>query len=201
MALAHSGHVERLPSGSLRVSVLAGRDPLTGRQVWHRKTVRTEVEAQIALGRLLEDAVAGKRPDSRVTVGELLEWYLWEPGLHRTAVLRAHLVPGAAGGGGPPEAWRQIAAAIREAIRSGQIAPGEELLSAHEMAARCRVRMAATRHAPTPPTIRQIHAILSGAFAAAVRWQWIDRNPASSAKLPKADPRSPTSPEPEQVAR
>ena len=101
---------------------------------------------------------------------------------------------------GRREAWRQIAAAIREAIRSGQIAPGEELLSAHEMAARCRVRMAATRHAPTPPTIRQIHAILSGAFAAAVRWQWIDRNPASSAKLPKADPRSPTSPEPDQVA-
>jgi integrase len=76
MALARSGHVERLPSGSLRVSVLAGRDPLTGRQVWHRKTVRTEVEAQIALGRLLEDAVAGKRPDSRVTLGELLDRYL-----------------------------------------------------------------------------------------------------------------------------
>lgn len=76
MALARSGHVERLPSGSLRVSVLAGRDPLTGRQVWHRKTVRTEVEAQVALGRLLEDAVAGKRPDSRVTLGELLDRYL-----------------------------------------------------------------------------------------------------------------------------
>ena len=41
-------------------------------------------------------------------------------------------------------------------------------------------------------TIRQIHAILSGAFAAAVRWEWIDRNPAGSAKLPKAQHRSPT---------
>jgi len=76
MDLAQSGHIERLPSGSLRVSVSGGRDPLTGRRVWHRKTVRTEVEAQIALGRLLEDALAGKRPDSRVTVGELLERYL-----------------------------------------------------------------------------------------------------------------------------
>jgi integrase len=49
-------------------------------------------------------------------------------------------------------------------------------------------------------TIRQIHAILSGAFAAAVRWEWIDRNPASSAKLPKARHRSPTSPTPVAVA-
>ena len=49
-------------------------------------------------------------------------------------------------------------------------------------------------------TIRQIHAILSGAFAAAVRWEWIDRNPAGSAKLPKAPHRSPTSPTPGTVA-
>jgi len=49
-------------------------------------------------------------------------------------------------------------------------------------------------------TIRQIHAILSGAFAAAVRWEWIDRNPAGSAKLPKAPHRSPISPTPATVA-
>jgi integrase len=33
-------------------------------------------------------------------------------------------------------------------------------------------------------TIRNIHAILSGAFDAAQRWEWIDRNPADSAKPP-----------------
>ncbi len=49
-------------------------------------------------------------------------------------------------------------------------------------------------------TIRQIHAILSGAFATAVRWEWIDRNPASSAKLPKAGHRAPASPTPAAVA-
>ncbi len=52
-----------------------------------------------------------------------------------------------------------------------------------------------------PPTIKQIHAILSGTFGAAVRWEWIDRNPAASAKLPKMLPRTPSSPEPEQVAK
>ena len=43
VALAQSGHIERLPSGSLRVSVLAGRDPLNGRQLWLRKTIRTGI--------------------------------------------------------------------------------------------------------------------------------------------------------------
>jgi hypothetical protein len=33
-------------------------------------------------------------------------------------------------------------------------------------------------------TIRQIHSILSGAFEAAQRWGWVDRNPADSAKPP-----------------
>ncbi|HET9898947.1 MAG TPA: hypothetical protein VFQ44_28830 [Streptosporangiaceae bacterium] len=76
MALAQSGHVERLPSGSLRVSVFAGKDPLTGKQLWHRKTVRTEREAQIALGKLLEEAEAGRRPATRVTVAEAIARYM-----------------------------------------------------------------------------------------------------------------------------
>jgi len=33
-------------------------------------------------------------------------------------------------------------------------------------------------------TIRGIHSILSGAFAAAQRWEWTDRNPTRSAKPP-----------------
>jgi integrase len=37
-----------------------------------------------------------------------------------------------------------------------------------------------------PNTIRGIHSILSGAFAAAQRWDWTDRNPAESAKPPTA---------------
>jgi hypothetical protein len=69
------GHIERLPSGSFRVHVYGGKDPLTGREIRHRRTVRTGHEAQIVLGRLLEDAAAGRRPDSRVTVGEAITRY------------------------------------------------------------------------------------------------------------------------------
>jgi integrase len=39
-------------------------------------------------------------------------------------------------------------------------------------------------HPMKPSTIRGIHSILSGAFAAAQRWEWADRNPAESAKPP-----------------
>ena len=52
-----------------------------------------------------------------------------------------------------------------------------------------------------PNTLRGIHGILSGAFAAAQRWEWADRNPAESAKPPahsrKAIPATP----PEDVAK
>jgi hypothetical protein len=55
-----SVYIEQLPSGSWRAKVYAGKDPLTGREIRFRKTRRTEVEAQIELGRLLELAWAGR---------------------------------------------------------------------------------------------------------------------------------------------
>jgi integrase len=76
MTSSASGHIEQLPSGSFRVSVYAGTDPLTGRMLRHRETARTMHQAQILLGRLLEQADAGRRPDSRVLVQELLTQYL-----------------------------------------------------------------------------------------------------------------------------
>jgi hypothetical protein len=53
--------------------VYAGKDPLTGRELRFRKTRKTEVEAQIEPGRLLELARSGRNPDSGVTVAELLD--------------------------------------------------------------------------------------------------------------------------------
>jgi integrase len=65
-------------------------------------------------------------------------------------------------------------------------------------------RSGCTPHSCRPmsaATIRQIHAILSGAFATAIRWEWIDRNPAATAKLPKTRPRTAISPDPADVAK
>jgi hypothetical protein len=74
--LGPSGHIEQLPSGSWRAKVYAGKDRLTGREIRFRRTRRTEVEAQIELGRLLELARSGRNPDSGVTVAELLDAYV-----------------------------------------------------------------------------------------------------------------------------
>ena len=43
------GHIEQLPSGSWRVKVYGGTDPLTGREIRLRKTCKTERAAQIEL--------------------------------------------------------------------------------------------------------------------------------------------------------
>ena len=41
MARGPAGHIERLPSGSWRVKVYAGTDPLTGREIRIRKTCKS----------------------------------------------------------------------------------------------------------------------------------------------------------------
>ena len=50
-------------------------------------------------------------------------------------------------------------------------------------------------------TIRGIHAILSGAFEAAMRWDWTDRNPAASAKPPTPSRQTIVATSPEDVAK
>jgi hypothetical protein len=62
-----SGHIEQPPSGSWRAKVYAGKDPLTGREIRFRKPRKTEVEAQIELGKLLALARAGRQPDLDVS--------------------------------------------------------------------------------------------------------------------------------------
>jgi hypothetical protein len=48
MATTSKGHIERLPSGSLRVKVYAGKDPVTGKERVLRETCPDEAEAAAA---------------------------------------------------------------------------------------------------------------------------------------------------------
>jgi integrase len=304
MAGGASGHLEQLPSGRFRVDVYAGTDPLTGRRLRYRQTVGTEQQARIVLGKLLAQVAEGRRPETGVTVAELLRRYMtvaeldqstrqtYEGYIKRTILpslgsmelrkvrgpvldllyARLHRCGDLACTGRPftehstfpaidltPTAarpvWVQVATVIREAIAAAQLAPGEPLPSARQLADRNELPVTAIHQAlavlagegliavrqgrravvagevtgarparrarPADPehecarsgctphtcrpmsaaTIRQIHAILSGAFATAVRWEWIDRNPVTTAKLPRARPRAATSPDPADVAK
>jgi integrase len=69
------GYIEQLPSGSFRVSVYVGTDPLTRRQIRLKATAKTEQQARIELGRLLKEASEGRTPESAATVAKLLEEY------------------------------------------------------------------------------------------------------------------------------
>ena len=70
------GHIERLPSGSYRVRVYAGNDPLTGKEIRLKATAKTAEHAQAELARLLEQASVGRQPESAATVGYLLDQYM-----------------------------------------------------------------------------------------------------------------------------
>jgi hypothetical protein len=53
MAITAKGHIEHLPSGSFRVHVYAGTDPVTGKARRLKETCADEASAAAALGRLL----------------------------------------------------------------------------------------------------------------------------------------------------
>jgi hypothetical protein len=48
---------------------------LTSREIWLRKTFKTERAALIELGKLLEQAEAGRQPETNATVAELMDQY------------------------------------------------------------------------------------------------------------------------------
>lgn len=50
-------------------------------------------------------------------------------------------------------------------------------------------------------TIRQIHAVISGALSAAVRWEWLNANPAKIVQRPKQKPPDPDLPSPAEAAK
>jgi integrase len=75
MPRAAKGYIEQLPSGSFRVTVYVGTDPLTGRAIRLKATAKTEQQARIELGRLLKDASEGRTPESAATVAKLLDEY------------------------------------------------------------------------------------------------------------------------------
>ena len=70
------GHIEQLPSGSFRVQVYAGTDPVTGKPRLLRQTCPDEASAHAALGQLLAEADGGRFPDRQATVGQALAKYL-----------------------------------------------------------------------------------------------------------------------------
>jgi integrase len=67
----HTWRVPKLPSGSFRVYVYAGIDPLTSSDHYLRETVGTLREAERARTRLLSQVDEDRSPCTRATVNQL----------------------------------------------------------------------------------------------------------------------------------
>jgi integrase len=227
MATVASGHIERLPSGSLRVRVYGGKDPVTGKERRYKRTVKTEAQAAAELARLLRDVEAERAPDDSATVGLLLDRYLevadlevstreaHEGYIRRTIkpvlgevrvrklradaldVLYVHLKKCSRLCGRLPRIEHYTDA---EHVCDQRCGPLRDHRTSrpHQCDGRCRPHQC---NPMAPSSILRIHAIISAALNLAVRYEWIDRNPAEKATPPRARKREPDPPSPAQAAR
>jgi integrase len=227
MANTARGHIEQLPSGSFRVHVYAGTDPVTGRPRRLRETCPDDATAAATLGRLLNEADGGRFPDRAATLGQALDKYLEVADLelstreaHRGYIRRTI---------GPvlgevrvrklgADSLDSLYTALKKCSRLCGRLPKTEHHTAgphvcdqrcgplrdhrtnrpHTCDSRCPVHVCKPMR---PATILRIHSIISAALDLAVRYEWTDRNVAKNARPPHPRKREPDPPSPEQAAR
>jgi integrase len=227
MATVAKGNVERLPSGSLRVRVRGGTHPVTGKERRYTRTVKTEAQAAAELARLLRDVEAERAPDDSATVAILLARYLDVADLEvstreaHEGYIRRSIKPVLG-----DVRVRKLRADALDALyahlkkcsrlcgrlpKTEHYANGEHVCDQrcgplrdhrtgrpHQCDQRCRPHRCKPMAAGS---ILRIHAIISAALNLAVRYEWIDRNPAEKATPPRARKREPDPPRPAQAAR
>jgi integrase len=191
------GNIEARGS-SLRVRVSAGDDPVTGKPQYLRETVKgvgpeAWREAKKVLRRLTVKAERDRKTSTGATLSYVLdEWF-------KAAELDESTRETYAG---------YIARTIKPALGEVSINKlgARALERFYSELRRCRARCSRPidDHTCRPlaaSTVRQIHSIISGALSAAVRWEWIETNPARGAARPRAKVPEPSPPSAADAAR
>jgi integrase len=207
------GRVEELPSGSLRVTVYAGIDPVTKRRHYLREVVpggpRAASEAEKVLRRLAGQVDERRHPRTAATVDQLLDRHFdlitVERSTHATyrGYADKHIRPLIG-----PVRVKSLDADLFDSFY-GELRRCREhcdrtkfiehrTAGAHVCDARCHAHTCMPLGAST---IRQIHFILSGALKRAVRWHWLTTNPIAQAEPPAAPKPNPQPPTAEEAAR
>ena len=206
------GEVEVLPSGSFRVRVYAGVDPLSGKRHYLRATVpagpNAAKEAEKVRTRFLAEVDDRRNPRTNATVNQLLDRYL--------DVLEVEDSTRA----GYESMSRNYIRPVLGELRIGRL-DGETLDVFFADLRRCRARCdrrprvdhrttgdhvcndRCTPHTCRPlggSYLRQIHNVLNGAFTRAVRGRWIGTNPIGEAEAPPQPPSNPQPPTSAQAA-
>ncbi|MDG9677767.1 tyrosine-type recombinase/integrase [Micromonospora sp. DH14] len=207
------GEIETLPSGSLRVKVYAGVDPISGKRHYLTEVIpagRTAAkEAEKARTRLLAQVDERRNPRTRATLDQLLDRWLEVADIEATTrmgyvnKLNKHVRPVLGKlpvGRLDAETLESFYASLR---RCRDWCGGKEYVKhrvegEHTCTAKCRPHVCKPLSASS---VRQIHWILSGALSRAVRWRWIAVNPASQAEPPAPPHPDPQPPNPADAAR
>ncbi len=202
------GEIATLPSGSLRVKVYAGLDPLSGRRHYLSETIPAGPKAAVAAEKArtcLQNQVDEQRnPRTKATVDQLMDRYLELLDVDVTTrkgyegYIRNHIrpllgrVPVGKLNGETLDSFYAILRTCR-AHCDGRPFIEHGVSGTHECAERCRPHTCCPL---APSSVRQVHFCLSGALRRAVRWHWISVNPLDQAEPPRSvvhDPHPPTS--------
>jgi integrase len=198
------GGIDLLPSGAYRVRVYAGLDPLTGKRNYLTEVVppgaKAASEAEKLRTRLLGQVDDRRNPRTKATVNQLLDRYLEVVELEQSTrttylgYMDKHVRPVlgemalARVDGEVLDAFYAQLRRCRERCDERGRGIDHRTTRAHECDDRCRPHRCRPLAAST---VRQIHWILSGAMARAVRWKWIAVRATDAAEPPSQPPPNP----------
>src|SRR6266511_4457220 len=207
------GEIETLHSGSLRVRVYAGLDPVSKKKHYLVETVpagpMAARDAEKVRTRLLNQVDERRNPRTKATLNQLLDRWLEVVELEPTTrsgyvrKLDKHVRPvlGTNQVGRHDAETLEFFYALLRRCRDrcdGRHQDRHRVKRKHECDSRCEVHVCRPL---APATVRQIHAILGAALARAVRWRWLAVNPTGHAVAPAAPKPDPQPPSAEQAAR
>jgi integrase len=202
----------RQRGSTYQVRISGGYDPVTGRQLFLSGSADTEDAAIVlrdGLRRQVQEATAAR---TNVTLGYLLDEWLSGHQVEETTRATYRLLIGSfirpALGDTPmsrlcrlgPRPFEQLYAELRTCRRRchGRTFVEHRTPRPHACDERC------APHACKPlalSSVRQRHAVLSGALSAAKRWGWITVNPLDAAQRPRMPAPQPDPPSPEDAAK
>ncbi|WP_026425759.1 tyrosine-type recombinase/integrase [Actinokineospora inagensis] len=207
------GRIEQRGS-NLRVVVYAGDDPVTGKRSYLRESVKGNDKAaykraNTVLTRLLAQVEKQRVTETSISLGEVLEEWLKVAEMEDStrAGYRGYIERNIRPALGALAA-RKITPRVLESFNAelrrcrdrcdGKPFVAHKSTGLHDcLSVGCKPHMCKPLAAST---VRQIHAVISGALAAAVRWEWLDDNPARKAQRPRQSPSQPNPPSAAEAA-
>jgi integrase len=174
------GTIDQLPSGTFRVRVYAGVDPLTHRRHTLQETAEPRAEAERARVKLLSQVDERRQPRSKATLGMLIDRSLEVADVEESTL----------------HGYRsKIETHIRPTLGDIRLSKvdAELLETFYARLRRCREQCGGrprVGHECKPlsaSSVRQMHFILRRALGLGVRWRWVSVNAAADARPPSPD--------------